>query len=82
MPPPHWRSSGAVFHVRAALKTTARLLRRLVPVYAETTAAPGSRITPAAAAVVTAAAEAEGISAARDAVLAVAAEAKGTLCVG
>ena len=38
MPPPHWRSSGAVFHVRVALKTTVGLLRRLVPVYAETDA--------------------------------------------
>jgi hypothetical protein len=36
MPPPYWRSSSAIFHVRAALRSLPILLARLVKVHAHT----------------------------------------------
>lgn len=39
MPPPYWRSSGAIFHIQAALKELERLLKRLPPMLDKVAAA-------------------------------------------
>jgi hypothetical protein len=36
MPPPHWRCSGAIFHIQAALKLLSTYLSELVPLHAKT----------------------------------------------
>lgn len=38
MPPPHWRGSGAIFHLEAALEDLVEFLRDLIPLHAATEA--------------------------------------------